>query len=89
MRVSRPGSPASQCAVDRSEVAVGIGTRWFRSLASCGGVFARRPLGNLDNDSQAHRNALYKAELQQWEGEGGKLARSPGAGASRSRVALA
>jgi hypothetical protein len=50
-----------------------IGTRWAVLFAACGGAaFASWLRRIFHNEKQAH-----KAELQEWENEGGNLAPSP------------
>jgi hypothetical protein len=49
-----------------------IQTRWTRLLAACGGGFASRLWGKRDDEKQAH-----KADLREWENEGGNLAPAP------------
>lgn len=47
--------------------------RWAKLFAACGGAaFASRLRRTPHNEKQAH-----KAELHEWENEGGNLARSP------------
>jgi hypothetical protein len=50
-----------------------IDIRWAKLFASCGGAAFALPLRRKrHNEKQAH-----KAELREWENEGGNLARSP------------
>ena len=50
-----------------------IDIRWVKSLAVCGGtIFASQLRRKRHNDKQAH-----KAELHEWENEGGNPAPSP------------
>jgi hypothetical protein len=59
-----------------------IGTRWAMLFASCAGAaFALRLRPKRHNEIQAH-----KADLHEWENEGGNLAPSPEAEASDTLV---
>ena len=57
-----------------------IDIRWAKLFAACGGAaFASLLRGKRHNGKRAH-----KAELHEWENEGGNLAPSPEATASGS-----